>query len=153
MADPSPTVQMPSELPVLPLREAVAFPLTVIPLMVNRPVSVDAVNRALSAGNRMVFLSLQSYGADAFVVPQWRPRRSERSDSARRAASGLSGSIESIARSAHAAASIELGSSGRSRVNPTSRRGRGSGMTGLGSSSIASAARTPDSSRATPSRP
>src|SRR5690606_11250829 len=60
MADPSPTVQMPSELPVLPLREAVAFPLTVIPLAVNRHVSVDAVNRALSAGNRMVFLTLQS---------------------------------------------------------------------------------------------
>ncbi len=64
MADPSPTVQMPSELPVLPLRDAVAFPLTVIPLAVNRPVSVDAVNRALSAGNRMVFLTLQSTDAE-----------------------------------------------------------------------------------------
>ena len=64
MPEPSPTVQMPSELPVLPLREAVAFPMTVVPLMVNRPVSVDAVNRALSAGNRMVFLTLQSSGAE-----------------------------------------------------------------------------------------
>ncbi len=55
---------VPAELPVLPLREAVAFPLSVLPLTVNRPVSIDAVNRALAAGDRMVFLTLQSTKAE-----------------------------------------------------------------------------------------
>src|SRR5262245_57748985 len=48
----------PSELPVLALRQTVAFPLTLQPLAVNRPLSVDAVNRALS-GDRLIFLTLQ----------------------------------------------------------------------------------------------
>jgi ATP-dependent Lon protease len=52
------TPQLPSELPVLPLRRSVVFPLTVAPLAVSRPVSVEAVNRAL-AGERMVLLLLQ----------------------------------------------------------------------------------------------
>ena len=43
----SPAPVVPAELPVLPLREAVAFPLSVLPLTINRPVSIDAVNRAL----------------------------------------------------------------------------------------------------------
>jgi ATP-dependent Lon protease len=50
--------QLPSELPVLPLRHSVVFPLTVAPLAVSRPVSVEAVNRALT-GERMVLLLLQ----------------------------------------------------------------------------------------------
>ena len=49
---------LPPELPVLPLRGTVAFPLSVQPLAVNRPVSVESVNRAL-AGDRMVLLVLQ----------------------------------------------------------------------------------------------
>jgi len=49
----------PSELPVLALRETVVFPLTIQPLAINRPRSVEAVNRAL-AGDRLVFLTLQS---------------------------------------------------------------------------------------------
>jgi len=48
----------PSELPVLSLRQTVVFPLTLQPLAVNRPLSVDAVNRALS-GDRLIFLALQ----------------------------------------------------------------------------------------------
>ena len=63
MADSTQPV-IPAELPVLPLREAVAFPLSVLPLTVNRPVSIDAVNRALAAGDRMVFLALQSTRAE-----------------------------------------------------------------------------------------
>ena len=63
MADSTQPV-IPAELPVLPLREAVAFPLSVLPLTVNRPVSIDAVNRALAAGDRMVFLTLQSTKAE-----------------------------------------------------------------------------------------
>jgi ATP-dependent Lon protease len=57
MADAS-TPAIPSSLPVLPLRETVSFPLSVLPLAVNRPMSIDAVNRAL-AGDRLLFLSLQ----------------------------------------------------------------------------------------------
>ena len=56
MAEPTPT--FPAELPVLPLRRTVAFPLTLQPLAVNRPVSVETVNRAL-ASDRLVVLLLQ----------------------------------------------------------------------------------------------
>ena len=58
MADPG-TPVIPSSLPVLPLKETVAFPLSVMPLAVNRPMSIDAVNRAL-AGERLLFLTLQA---------------------------------------------------------------------------------------------
>jgi ATP-dependent Lon protease len=53
----------PSELPVLPLRGAVVLPMTVAPLGVSRPMSVEAVNRAL-AGDRMVLLLLQTSETD-----------------------------------------------------------------------------------------
>src|SRR5262249_37992483 len=53
----------PSELPVLALRQTVVFPLTLQPLAVNRPVSMDSVNRAL-AGDRLLFLALQNGDAD-----------------------------------------------------------------------------------------
>jgi ATP-dependent Lon protease len=53
----------PSELPVLALRQTVVFPLTLQPLAINRPMSIDAVNRAL-AGDRLVFLTLQAGHSD-----------------------------------------------------------------------------------------
>jgi ATP-dependent Lon protease len=56
---PEQTTQVPSELPVLPLRNTVAFPFTVAPLVANRPASLDAINRALS-GNRMILMLLQN---------------------------------------------------------------------------------------------
>ncbi|HXE79310.1 MAG TPA: endopeptidase La [Vicinamibacterales bacterium] len=52
------TPQLPEEIAVLPLRGTVAFPLTITPLAVNRPVSVESVNRAL-ASDRMLLLVLQ----------------------------------------------------------------------------------------------
>jgi endopeptidase La len=52
------TPTFPSELPVLPLRRMVVLPLTLHPLAVNRPVSVESVNRALGA-DRLVLLLLQ----------------------------------------------------------------------------------------------
>jgi endopeptidase La len=55
--------QLPSELPVLPLRRTVALPLTLQPLAVNRPVSIESVNKALAA-DRLVFLVLQSNDAE-----------------------------------------------------------------------------------------
>jgi ATP-dependent Lon protease len=53
----------PSELPVLALRQTVVFPLTLQPLAINRPISIEAVNRAL-AGDRLVFLTLQHSDKD-----------------------------------------------------------------------------------------
>jgi ATP-dependent Lon protease len=49
----------PSELPALALRETVVFPLTLQPLAISRPHSVEAVNRAL-ANDRLLFLTLQA---------------------------------------------------------------------------------------------
>jgi len=61
MAESTPT--LPAELPVLPLRRTVAFPLTLQPLAVNRPVSIETVNRALAA-DRLVVLLLQDGDED-----------------------------------------------------------------------------------------
>ena len=61
MAETPPS--LPSELPVLPLRRTVGFPLTLQPLAVNRPVSIESVQKAL-AGDRMIVLLLQDNDAD-----------------------------------------------------------------------------------------
>ena len=63
MAEPTHASTLPSELPVLPLRRTVAFPLTLQPLAVNRPVSVETVNRALGA-DRLILLLLQENDED-----------------------------------------------------------------------------------------
>ena len=62
MAEP-PSPTLPSELPVLPLRRTVLFPLTLQPLAVNRPVSIESVNRAL-ASDRLILLVLQNDEAE-----------------------------------------------------------------------------------------
>src|SRR5690349_20832248 len=49
----------PSDLPAVALRETVVFPLTLQPLAITRPLSVEAVNRAL-ADDRLFFLSLMT---------------------------------------------------------------------------------------------
>ena len=60
MADPVAPADrpLPSELPVIALRNSVIFPMSVAPLVVSHPVAVASVNRALAA-NRMVVLTLQ----------------------------------------------------------------------------------------------
>ena len=65
MATPTSDVpeQVPAELPVLPLRRSVLFPLTLQPLAVDRPVSIESINRALAA-DRMLFLAMQQTEAD-----------------------------------------------------------------------------------------
>jgi ATP-dependent Lon protease len=60
---PDPERTYPSELPLLALRQTVVFPLTLQPLAINRPLSIDAVNRAL-AGDRLLFLALQKNDND-----------------------------------------------------------------------------------------
>src|ERR1019366_8721694 len=42
----------PSELPVIPLRQTVVFPLTLQPLAINRALSIESVNRALVSALR-----------------------------------------------------------------------------------------------------
>src|SRR4029077_19884225 len=60
-SDPARTY--PSDLPALALRDTVVFPLTLQPLALSRPISIEAVNRAL-ASDRLVFLSLQTTDND-----------------------------------------------------------------------------------------
>ena len=57
------TPALPAELPVIPLRGSVVLPLAVAPLSVSRPLSIDAVNRAL-AGDRMVLFLKQKNDVD-----------------------------------------------------------------------------------------
>jgi len=62
----------PSELPVVPLRQTVVFPLTLQPLAISRPMSIEAVNRALAA-DRLLFLSLQNNDKDEPEPADLRP--------------------------------------------------------------------------------
>lgn len=56
-------ILVPDELPLIALKNTVLFPKAVIPLMVQRPKSVDALEAAL-AGNRLVFFATQKNIAD-----------------------------------------------------------------------------------------
>ncbi|MDQ3636047.1 MAG: endopeptidase La [Acidobacteriota bacterium] len=51
-------MQIPSDLPVLPLRDIVIYPFMIVPLFVSRDKSIRAVDEALS-GNRMILLISQ----------------------------------------------------------------------------------------------
>src|SRR5512139_921691 len=75
MSEPvtTPLPPLPARLPVIPLRGTVIFPLTLQPLAVNRPVSVDSVHRALG-GDRLVLLVQQVGDADdpgAEALREW----------------------------------------------------------------------------------
>jgi ATP-dependent Lon protease len=51
-------VEVPDQLPMLPVRDIVVFPYMVLPLFVGRDMSIKAIEAAL-AGNRMIFLATQ----------------------------------------------------------------------------------------------
>ena len=51
-------IEVPSQLPLLPVRDIVVFPYMVLPLFVGRDMSIKAIEAAL-AGNRMIFLATQ----------------------------------------------------------------------------------------------
>jgi ATP-dependent Lon protease len=51
-------LQIPNELPVLPLRDIVIYPFMIVPLFVSREKSIRAVDEAL-ADNRMILLASQ----------------------------------------------------------------------------------------------
>ncbi|MDE3017899.1 MAG: endopeptidase La [Nitrospirota bacterium] len=54
----SQNVEIPDQLPLLPVRDIVVFPYMVLPLFVGREMSIKAIEAAL-AGNRMIFLATQ----------------------------------------------------------------------------------------------
>ncbi len=55
---PPQNVEVPDQLPLLPVRDLVVFPYMVLPLFVGRDMSIKAIEAAL-AGNRMIFLATQ----------------------------------------------------------------------------------------------
>ncbi len=55
---PPQNVEIPAQLPLLPVRDIVVFPYMVLPLFVGREMSIKAIEAAL-AGNRMIFLATQ----------------------------------------------------------------------------------------------
>ncbi|MDH5666961.1 MAG: endopeptidase La [Nitrospira sp.] len=55
---PPQNVEIPTQLPLLPVRDIVVFPYMVLPLFVGREMSIKAIEAAL-AGNRMIFLATQ----------------------------------------------------------------------------------------------
>src|SRR5881227_1925836 len=57
-ADNDQQLQIPNELPVLPLRDIVIYPFMIVPLFVSREKSIRAVDEALGE-NRMIFLVSQ----------------------------------------------------------------------------------------------
>ncbi len=58
IVDAEPQLQIPGELPVLPLRDIVIYPFMIVPLFVSRDRSIKAVDEALSQ-NRLIFLVSQ----------------------------------------------------------------------------------------------
>jgi ATP-dependent Lon protease len=51
--------QIPDVLPLVPIRDLVVFPYMIVPLRVTRPVSMEAVTKALEAEERLCFLVCQ----------------------------------------------------------------------------------------------
>ncbi|HVZ71446.1 MAG TPA: endopeptidase La [Polyangia bacterium] len=60
MAEP----EIPDVLPLLPIRDLVVFPYMIVPLRVTRPVSMEAVTKALEADERLCFLVAQKNAND-----------------------------------------------------------------------------------------
>ncbi len=61
--------EIPDVLPLLPVRDLVVFPYMIAPLRVSRPISLDAVNVALSSEQRMCFIVAQRESADEDPKP------------------------------------------------------------------------------------
>src|SRR5438045_6566499 len=56
--EPDPQLQIPNELPLLPLRDIVIYPFMIVPLFVSREKSIRAVDEALGE-HRMILLTCQ----------------------------------------------------------------------------------------------
>ncbi|MDA8188732.1 MAG: endopeptidase La [Dehalococcoidales bacterium] len=64
------TIQIPNELPVIPLHSTVIFPHMIIPLRIGRPVSLHAVEEALSSGRPVLLLAEEGGGGRTEVRPE-----------------------------------------------------------------------------------
>jgi ATP-dependent Lon protease len=53
------TLEVPEVLPLLPVRDLVVFPYMVVPLMVSRPLSAEAIHAALATPDRLVLIAAQ----------------------------------------------------------------------------------------------
>jgi ATP-dependent Lon protease len=62
--------EIPDILPLLPIRDLVVFPYMIVPLRVTRPVSMEAVTKALEADERLCFLVAQRDASDDDPSPQ-----------------------------------------------------------------------------------
>jgi ATP-dependent Lon protease len=58
------TLDVPSELALLPIRDLVVFPYMVVPLMVSRELSVSAIDEALATPDRLLLLAAQKSEGD-----------------------------------------------------------------------------------------
>ena len=56
------SMKVPTELPLLPVRDIVVFPYMILPLYIRREASIKAVEESL-ARNRFLFLSTQKEAA------------------------------------------------------------------------------------------
>src|ERR671917_566937 len=55
---------VPTQLPLLPLRDVVVFPHMVIPLFVGRPKSIKALEAAMEAGRQIMLVAQRAAGKD-----------------------------------------------------------------------------------------
>ena len=62
--------EIPDVLPLLPIRDLVVFPYMIVPLKVTRPVSMEAVTKALESDERLCFLVAQRDAGDDDPTPQ-----------------------------------------------------------------------------------
>ena len=62
-------IQIPDNLPMLPVRDIVIFPFMILPLFVGRDSSIKAVEEALARNDRLIFLSSQKNTSDEFPQP------------------------------------------------------------------------------------
>jgi len=63
-------VEIPSALPMLPVRDIVVFPYMIIPLFVGRDSSIKAVEEALSRSDRLILLASQKDISDEHPAPE-----------------------------------------------------------------------------------
>ena len=52
-------LSIPSEMPILPLRDLVLYPFMIVPLFIEREKSLKAVDKTLASKERMIFLATQ----------------------------------------------------------------------------------------------
>ncbi|MSP71971.1 MAG: endopeptidase La [Myxococcales bacterium] len=64
-------IELPDELPLLPIRDLVVFPFMIVPLIVTRELSSNAIEEALGgSSDRLIFLCTQRSAADEDPTPE-----------------------------------------------------------------------------------